>query len=85
MVKVVRHRDRNTGEFESLDLTLRRFKKAVQKADVIKDWKKHEFFMKKSLKLKKKSEEHQKLLKAKMRKNQKSAQRLAKKRKAQRV
>lgn len=60
-VKVYRKKDKE-GNYETSDDLLRRFKKACLKADIIKEWKKHEFFMKKSLRLKKKSEEHRKSL-----------------------
>lgn len=63
-VKVVRRKEAN-GEWESGDALLRRFKKAVQKADVMKEVRKREYFMSKPLKRKLKSEEHQKMLRRK--------------------
>lgn len=67
-VKVVRFKDAN-GEWESGDALLRRFKKAVLKADVLKEVRKREFFVSKSVKRKLKSEEHQKLLRRKHKKH----------------
>jgi small subunit ribosomal protein S21 len=63
-VVVVRRKEAN-GEFESGDALIRRFKKAVQKADVLKEVRKREYFVKKSMKRKLKSEEHQKSLRRK--------------------
>ena len=63
-VVVTRRKDAN-GEFETGDALLRRFKKAVMKADVMKEVRKREFFVKKSVKRKLKSEEHQKSLRRK--------------------
>ena len=42
-------------EGEDLDSLIRRFKKAVQKAEILEDVKKHEYFLKKSLRRKQKS------------------------------
>ena len=69
-VKVVRRKEAN-GEFESADSLIRRFKKAVQKADIMKEVRKREFFMSKPLKRRLKSEEHQKLMRRKASKNKK--------------
>ena len=63
-VKVVRFKDAN-GEWESADSLLRRFKKAVLKADVMKEVRKREYFLSKPLKRRLKSEEHQKMLRRK--------------------
>ena len=43
-------------ENESLDDAMKRFKRQVNKANVIADYKKHDFFLKKGLKRKLKSE-----------------------------
>lgn len=43
-------------EGESLDSAMRRFKRQVNKAGTIADYKKHDFFLKKGLKRKLKSE-----------------------------
>ncbi len=67
-VKVVRRKEAN-GELESADSLIRRFKKAVQKADVMKEVRKREYFMSKAVKRRIKSEEHQKLLRRKKNKN----------------
>ena len=69
-VKVVRRKEAN-GEWESADSLIRRFKKSVQKAYILKEVKKREFFTKKSIKRKLKSEEHQKLMRRKASKNKK--------------
>lgn len=66
-VKVVRFKDAN-GEWESTDSLLRRFKKAVLKSDLLKEVRKREFFVSKSVKRRLKSEEHQKLLRRKQKK-----------------
>lgn len=71
-VKVIRRKEAN-GELESADSLMRRFKKAVQKADIMKEVRKREFFMSKPLKRKLKSEEHQKMLRRKANKNKKRA------------
>lgn len=71
-VKVVARKDAD-GKLESADVLIRRFKKAVQKDDILKEVRKHEFFVKKSLKRKLKSEEHQKLMHRKANKNKKKA------------
>ena len=42
-------------EGEDLDSLLRRFKKLVQRCEIIEDVRKHEYFLKKSLKRKQKS------------------------------
>ncbi|MBQ8142139.1 MAG: 30S ribosomal protein S21 [Bacilli bacterium] len=41
---------------ESLDLAMKRFKRQVTKAGTIQDYRKHDFFLKKGLKRKLKSE-----------------------------
>ena len=66
--KVVRFKDAN-GEWESADNLLRRFKKAVLKADILKNVRKHEYFISKPIRRKLKSEEHQKMLRRKKNKN----------------
>ncbi len=66
--KVVRYKEAN-GEWESADSLLRRFKKAVLKADILKQVKKREYFIKGPMKRKLKSEEHQKMLRRKKNKN----------------
>ena len=71
-VKVVARKDAD-GKLESADVLIRRFKKAVQKDDILKEVRKHDFFIKKSLKRKLKSEEHQKLMRRKANKNKKKA------------
>lgn len=43
-------------EGETLDIALKRFKRQVNKANTIQDYKKHDFFLKKGLKRKLKSE-----------------------------
>jgi small subunit ribosomal protein S21 len=63
-VVVTRRKDAN-GEFETSDALIRRFKKAVMKADIMKEVRKREFFVKKSMKRKLKSEEHQRSLRRK--------------------
>ena len=50
---------------ETLDSMLRRFKKETLKSEVLKDLKKHEFYMSPSEKRRKKSAEAQKRLKKK--------------------
>ena len=50
------------GEHDTNDDLIRRFKKAVMKAGIMEDVKKHEFFMKKSLKLKEKQKKHRILM-----------------------
>lgn len=63
-VKVVRRKEAN-GEFESSDSLIRRFKKAVQKADLMKEIKRREYFLNNAEKRRRKSEEHRKTLKKK--------------------
>ena len=48
-------------ENESTDSLIARFKTTVKKAGILKECKKHDYFLKKSLKRKKKSEEARKL------------------------
>lgn len=43
--KVIARRDPNTGELESAEMLLRRFKKEVIRSCVLEDYKKHQFFM----------------------------------------
>jgi len=38
------------GENESIESALTRFKKKQEEENILKDWREHEFFMKKSLK-----------------------------------
>ena len=45
----------NQARGEDLDSLLRRFKKQVKRDNIIEDCKKHQFFLKKSLKRKEKS------------------------------
>ena len=52
---------------ETFDSLLARFKSSVKKSNILADVRKHEFFLKKSLKRKKKSEEARKLRKKKSR------------------
>lgn len=59
-------------EGESVDGALRRFKKQVQKFEIIKDYKKHQYYESKSLKRRRK---HENYLKRKAREDRK-AQRL---------
>lgn len=49
MVKVI------AREGEDLDSLIRRFKKLVEKAEILQDVRKHEYFLKKSLRRKQKS------------------------------
>lgn len=56
---------RKTPE-ESIDNMLRRFKKEVMKAEVIKDYRKHEFYVAPSEKRRLKSAEAQKRMRKKM-------------------
>lgn len=50
---------------ETLDSLMARFKSNVKKANILHDAKKHDFFLKKSLRRKKKSEEARKLARRK--------------------
>ena len=54
MARVTRLVNRETGEKESLESMLKRFKKQVLAEDIIADYKKHEFFKSKSTKRKEK-------------------------------
>jgi small subunit ribosomal protein S21 len=56
-VKVYPYKDKDTGEVESVDSLIRRFKKQVLSADIIYECKKRESFAKKTLKRKLKSDE----------------------------
>lgn len=58
-------------EGESLDSALKRFKKQVQKAEIMKDFKKHEYYESKSLKRKRKHENYLKRVAKEERKAQK--------------
>lgn len=49
-------------EGETSDALIRRFKTSVKKSGILKDCKKHEYFLKKGLKRKRKSEEARKAL-----------------------
>ena len=60
MACTVRLRENETSE----DL-VRRFKSTVKKSGILQEYKKHEFFLKKSLKRKRKSEEARKLMRKK--------------------
>lgn len=55
MAKVVAQIDRNTGERESVDSLLRRFKKLVLKDDIMWEVRRREFFKPKSLARKEKA------------------------------
>jgi ribosomal protein S21 len=55
MAKVVAQIDRNTGEKESVDSMLRRFKKQVLKDDIMWEVKRRQYFKPKSLARKEKS------------------------------
>ncbi len=55
-------------EGETPDSLIRRFKTAVKKADILAEYRKHDFFLKKSLKRKLKSENARKKMKSKKRK-----------------
>lgn len=59
-------------EGESLESALRRFKKQCQKFEIIKDYKKHQYYESKSLKRKRKHENHLK----RVTKEERKAQRL---------
>ena len=52
-------------EGETTDALLARFKSLVKKSGILKECKKHDFFLKKSLKRKRKSEEARKLARRK--------------------
>ena len=54
MARVIRLTNKETGEKESLESMLKRFKKQVLAEDIIADYKKHEFFRSKSIKRKEK-------------------------------
>lgn len=56
-------------EGESLDSALKRFKKQVQKFEIIKDYKRHQYYESKSLKRKRK---HENYLKRKAKEERKS-------------
>ena len=60
MACIVRRREGETSE----DLA-RRFKSAVKKSGILQECKRHEFFLKKSLRRKLKSEEARKLMRKK--------------------
>lgn len=64
-MKVIRYRDRDTGELEPIDDFLRRWKKAVVKSEIIYECRKREYFLKKSLEKKRKSEDARKKAKNK--------------------
>lgn len=49
-------------EWEDFDSLFKRFKKQVQQNKVIETYRKHEFFVKKSMRRKLKQEEHKKLV-----------------------
>lgn len=55
MAKVIAYVDKTTGEKESVDSLLRRFKKQVIKEEILLDLKKHEYYRSKSLKRKEKA------------------------------
>jgi small subunit ribosomal protein S21 len=52
-------------EGETTDVLISRFKTLVKKSNILADVRKHEFFLKKSLKRKRKSEEARKLARRK--------------------
>lgn len=60
MAKVNRYRDKETGEPEPLDALIRRFKKVVTADRILYECRRKEYFLKKSLKRKAKSEEARK-------------------------
>ena len=60
MAKVT-NRDRY-GNILTIDQMLKRFKKKVERDDIIRDYRKHEYFMSKSQKRAVKSARHQKLM-----------------------
>lgn len=57
----VRNKDR-FGNTLSIEQMLKKFKKEVDKAGILKDYKKHDAFMSKPEKRKLKSKEHQRLM-----------------------
>lgn len=63
MPKVIRYKDKGTGELEPLDALLRRFKKAVTADRTLYECRRRECFLKKSLKRKAKSAEARKRMK----------------------
>lgn len=71
MAKVVAYKDRDTGELESVDSMLKRFKKRVLDDNILGECKKREYFVKKSLARKLKSIENQKRIKMRQAKNRK--------------
>jgi ribosomal protein S21 len=48
MAKVIQYVDEMTGERESIDSMLRRFKKQVIKDEILDDLRKHEYYISKS-------------------------------------
>lgn len=62
MAKVVLYVDKNTGNMESIDQAIRRFKKQVFNDNIIQECKKREYYKSKSLKRREKSIEAQKRL-----------------------
>lgn len=60
MAKVVAQIDRNTGELESVDSLIRRFKKQVLKDDILYECKRRQYYVPKSLARKLKAIEAQK-------------------------
>lgn len=69
MAKVVAYRDKTTGELESVDSLIRRFKKKVENEGILEECKKREFFVGKSMARRLKSIEHQKQVKMRQAKN----------------
>lgn len=57
MAKVTVRKDRETGEVETIDSLVKRFKKQVQKDDTLYECKRRQYFVKKSLARKAKSVE----------------------------
>ena len=57
MAKVVQHVDEMTGEKESVDSMIRRFKKLVIKDNLMDDVRKHEYYKSKSQKRREKRKE----------------------------
>lgn len=68
MVKIVAAKDFETGEKESLDSLLKRFKKQVTKADILGEVRRRAYYKSKSLKRKEKSIAAQKRIKKRRKK-----------------
>ncbi len=68
MARVVSTRDIETGEPESIENLLKRFKKQVVKDEILLECKKRQYFRSKAVKRQEKSEAAQKRLKSKKKK-----------------